>query len=77
MLGAGNVCKAQVTFAGRRPAFCPNCNFYEGNGQWGNSRGAADFEVTRTPIGLPFPGKRTIFRAVPQLVLLNEVDTQY
>ena len=77
MLGAGYVCEAQVTLAGRCPSFCPNGNFYKSHGQRGNSRSAADFEVARTPVWLPFPGKRTILWAVPQLVLLNEVDTQY
>ncbi len=28
------------------------------------------------PVGLPFPGKRSIFWTVPKLMLLNEVDTQ-
>jgi hypothetical protein len=28
------------------------------------------------PVGLPFPGKRSIVWTVPKLMLLNEVDTQ-
>ena len=48
MLGTGDVGKAQVTLARRRPSFCPDGNLDEG----------------------------PIFGAVPQLVLLNEVDTQ-
>jgi hypothetical protein len=32
--------------------------------------------VPGAPIGLSFPCKGPIFGAVPQLVLLNEVDTQ-
>jgi hypothetical protein len=32
--------------------------------------------VPGAPIGLPFPCEGPIFRTVPQLVLLNEVDAQ-
>ncbi len=28
------------------------------------------------PVGLPFPGKRSILWTVPKLMLLNEVDAQ-
>jgi hypothetical protein len=33
--------------------------------------------MSRSPIGLPFPGKPSIFWAVPQLVLLYDIDSQY
>ncbi len=65
MLGTCDVGEAQVTLARRCPSFCPNGNLNEGDRQWGDS-----------PIGLSFPCEGPIFRTVPQLVLLNEVDAQ-
>ena len=76
MLGTGDVGKAQVTFARRRPSFCPDGNLDEGDRQWRNSHGTTDFQVPGAPIRLSFPCKGSIFRTVPQLVLLNEVDAQ-
>jgi hypothetical protein len=43
MLSAGDVGKAQVTLTGWRPSFCSNGGLDVGDGQWGDSRGTADF----------------------------------
>jgi hypothetical protein len=77
MLGAGNVCEAQITLARWRPTFCPNGNLDEGDRQRGDSHGTADFQMPSAPVGLPFPGKRSILWAVPKLMLLNEVNAKY
>jgi hypothetical protein len=76
MLRACDVSETQVTLARWRPSFCPNGNLNEGDRQWGDSHGTTDFQVPGAPIGLSFPCEGTIFRTVPQLVLLNEVDAQ-
>jgi len=77
MLRAGNVGQAQITLARWRPAFCPNGNLDEGHRQRGDSHGTADFQMSSAPVGLPFPGKRSILWAVPKLMLLNEVNAKY
>ncbi len=41
-----------------------------------NDSSIANFEVALPPVGLALPCKGTIFRAVPELMLLDEVDTQ-
>ena len=76
MLRACDVSEAQVTLARWRPSFRPNGHLNEGDRQWGDSHGITDFQVPGAPIGLSFPCEGLIFRAVPQLVLLNEVDAQ-
>jgi hypothetical protein len=77
MLRAGYVCEAQISLAGWCPAFCPNGNFDEGHRQRGDSHGTADFQMPGAPVGLPFPGKRSILWTVPKLMLLNEVNAKY
>jgi hypothetical protein len=33
--------------------------------------------MSSAPVGLPFPGERSILWAVPKLMLLNEVNAEY
>ncbi len=76
MLVAGDVSDAEVAITRGCPSFPPNLSFEIGAGQGWNYSGNADLEVVHAPVRLPFPCEGPVLGAIPQLVLLDEVDTQ-
>jgi hypothetical protein len=47
-----------------------------GNGQGRDDGGAADHKVAHAPVGMALPHEGTVIWAIPQLMLLDEVDNQ-
>jgi hypothetical protein len=76
VLAAGHRGDAEVTFSGQGTSFSANGSLKVGYRQWWDDGGIADFEMALPPVGLAFPVKRTVLRTVPQLMLLDEVNTQ-
>jgi hypothetical protein len=76
LLVAGHRGNAEVTFSGQGTSFSANGSLQIGYRQWRDDSGVADLEVALPPVGLAFPCKGTNLRTVPQLMLLDEVNTQ-
>ncbi len=75
-MAAGHCGDAEVTFSGQNASLGVNGSFQVGYGQWRNDSGVAGFEMALPPVGLALSCKGTDFRTVPQLMLLDEVNTQ-
>jgi hypothetical protein len=76
VLAASHHGDAEVPFSGQGTSFGADGSLHVGYRQWWDDSGIADFEMALPPVGLTLPHKGSIFRAVPQVVLLDEVDTQ-